>query len=760
MRNSLYLASSIVAIVFAATPVLAQDTLTIADPETSKENAGNQLPNEEREIVVTASRRAERLQDVPSAITALDGEVLERIGAQSFRDYSSLIPGLSQRDFGNPGQGTVIIRGLNTGPQSITNTSATYIDETPFSASGFLSAGAILTPDPDVADIDRIEVLKGPQGTLYGANSLGGLVRIITTRPDTGNFSGRLWAEGTTVESGSTGYALRGSVNMPLVNDVIAVRANAFYRLAPGWTDNVQLGTRNVNESVIKGGRLAIRATPAPNLTIDVGGIYQEIENRGIARQDNITGTTRPRDGRYEYRALVDAQTDLTYRLVNGSIDYDFGAVSLVTTASYAEYRTSLFADASETFVPTLRAIGLAGIIPADAQVIGDISPNLDKFTAEARLVSERLGAVEFILGGFYTDESNRYRANYFVNSASGVPLPAPFNVLVQTTTLSDYNEIAAFGNLTFYLTDKFDLTGGIRFARNEQEAQTGGPGATVFYAPRATSNFEFEDNVTTYLATVRWRPTRNISTYLRAASGYRPGGPQNNPSPPPGAQTRIRPDTTWNYEAGIRAQFLNDTLAVNASVYHIDWSEIQLNTNFQGVVLQANGGDADVDGFELEFVARPSPLLTIAANVGHTDARITRIDPGAATSIGARAGDALPLTPKWTTSLLVDHRIPFAGEVEANVGATLRFRSDMPSSYPNAFLNPNIDVPSLTTLDLRGSVEFNRFTLQLRAENVFNELGYTSLATNFLVTPAIPVPTTATVIRPRSFTIGLSTKF
>jgi outer membrane receptor protein involved in Fe transport len=187
-----------------------------AEPQSSRTADGELFSNE---IVVTASRRAERLQNVPSAITALEGSTLEAIGAQTFRDYSTLIPGLSQRDLGNPGQGTIIIRGLNTGPQSITNTAATYIDEAPFSASGFLSAGAILTPDPDIADLDRIEVLKGPQGTLYGANSLGGLIRIITTRPDASRFSGRVWGEATTVDGGDTGYAVRGSVNVPLVTD-------------------------------------------------------------------------------------------------------------------------------------------------------------------------------------------------------------------------------------------------------------------------------------------------------------------------------------------------------------------------------------------------------------------------------------------------------------------------------------------------------------------------------------------------------------
>ncbi|HZG47077.1 MAG TPA: TonB-dependent receptor [Allosphingosinicella sp.] len=729
-----------------------------ADPDDNR--AGQDDAETGNVIIVTASRRRERLQDVPSAVTAFDGRTLETIGAQNFRDYVGLIPGLSQRDLGNPGQGTIIIRGLNTGPQSITNTTATYIDEAPFSASGFLSAAAILTPDPDIADLDRIEVLKGPQGTLYGANSLGGLVRIITARPDASRAFGRAWGEVSTVEGGSVGYSARGSINVPIVPDVLAIRANGVYRLAPGWTDNVTLGTEDVNESIIRGGRLALRFTPTDRLTVDLGGIYQEIENRGNARQDNITGTLQPRDREYSYRALVNAESNLTYKLLNGSVDYDFGRVSLIGTASYGEYQTDQFSDASETFVPTLRAIGLAAIIPATAQVIGDISPNLEKFTAEVRLVSERIGAFEFVLGGFYTDESNVYRANYFVNNAQGVPLAAPFNVLVRTTTLNDYKESAAFGNLTFYLTDDFDITGGVRFAQNEQVAQTGGPGAVVFYAPRATANFTFEDNVTTYLATLRWRPSRDVSTFLRAASGYRPGGPQNNPAPPAGAQTEIRPDETWNYEAGVRAQLFDNRLSLGASIYHIDWSDIQLNTNFMGVVLQANGGEAKVDGAELELAFRPSPGLTLATNVGYTDARLARVDPGVTTSVGARAGDALPLTPKFTLAMIGDYRMPLGESTNLNLGATFRHRSKMPSSYPGSILNPNIEVPSATTIDLRAGVDFRNFTIQVRADNVFDELVYTTLATNYLVTPAIPVPTTATVARPRTLTLAVSARF
>jgi iron complex outermembrane recepter protein len=711
------------------------------------------------DIVVTASRRDERLQDVPAAITALSGETLETLGVRSFSDYSTLVPGLSQRDAGNPGQGTFIIRGLNTGSQSITNTSAVYLDDTPFSASGFLSAGALLTPDPDIADVERIEVLKGPQGTLYGANSLGGLIRIVSARPDASGFSGRVQADVTALDGGDVGWSTRASVNVPIVTDKLAVRVNGVYRVAPGWTDNVQLGTENVNESIIKGGKLAVRFTPVDALVIDLSGTIQTIENKGVARQDNETLTLVPRDGRYQYRAAQDARGKLEYRLYSGSADYDFGGASLIATVSYGEYRTDLFSDLTETYVPFLRAIGLGGVIPANGQATGDFSPNMDKFTAEARLVSERLGRFEFLAGLFYTDESNTYRANLFVADGTGAPLAEPFDVLVRTTTRSDYKEVAGYGNLTFYLTDNFDVTGGIRVTRNEQQAQTGGPDSVVFYNPRAIANFEFKDTVTTWLGTVRWRPSSDISTFLRAASGFRPGGPQNNPAPPPGAQTTIRPDSVWNYEAGVRATVLDGTLNINASIYRIDWTDIQLQGLFNTIVLQANGGAARVDGAEMEVVARPVTGLTLAANAGYTNARITEVDAGVSANIGAVAGDRLPLTPEFTMALIGDYRLPLANGNELNFGSTLRFRSDMPSSYSNTVLNPNMKVPSATTLDLRAGINLSGFEVQARVENLFNALVINTLDTSFL-SPAFPVPTSAFVGRPRAFTLAIAKRF
>ena len=268
-------------------------------------------------------------------------------------------------------------------------------------------------------------------------------------------------------------------------------------------------------------------------------------------------------------------------------------------------------------------------------------------------------------------------------------------------------------------------------------------------YLPRTPLTFNFSDDSLSYLATLRWRPAPNISAYLRAASGYRPGGPQTNPTPPPGAQTFVRPDTVWNYEAGIKGSVLDGSLSFDLSAFRIDWKDIQLNSLVNGIILQGNAASAVVDGFELQLTARPSDLLTVSVSAGHTNARLKEIDPTASSVTGAQAGDKLPLTPSWTTAILLDHQIPFSDSVSGNVGATLRFQSDMPSNYPAVTPVGQRKIPEITTVDLRASVTFNeRFTAQVRVDNLFDKLGFTNIGVD------------ATVIRPRTITAGLSAKF
>jgi iron complex outermembrane receptor protein len=750
-RTRILATCAIAALTMAPGAALAQSA---ADTEVASQDTSD--------IIVTAGKREERLQDVPTAITAIGGEAIDNQGIVSFRDYASLIPGLTQRDSGAPGLGTIILRGLNSGPQQTTNTAGYYIDDTPFSASGYLGVSALMTPSPELAEVERIEVLKGPQGTLYGAGSLGGLIRVVTKKPDTTRFYGNVRGEVSDVKYGETGFMLRGTVNVPIVADKIAISATGFYRRLPGFVDNVTTGTKDANRSNLKGGRIALLVEPTPDLKINLSGQYQDIRNYGSAGIRTLPGTFTPAFGGYEFASFRDFGGEVKYRIVSGSVEYATGIGTVTAAASYAKYDVSLGADYTSVYIPLARSsLGpistllfgapIDTILPASTQAVGLINPAAEKYSAELRFASKRLGPIEFLAGLFYTDEDSVYITTVSPVTAGGAAFPAPFQYLIRATTTSKYKEIAGFGNLTFYLTDNLDVTGGIRYAKNDQVSGTGGPGAVNFFLPRAASTFKFKDDAATYLAALRWRPTRHVSLYARAASGYRPGGPQTNSAPPPGAQTFVRPDSVWNYEAGIKGSALNGAFSFDASVYHIDWSDIQLNTLFNGLVLGGNAASATVDGFELQLQARPSRLITVGANVGHTDARLKSITATASAVSGAQAGERLPLTPPWTASVVADHRIPLSDSVSGNVGATLRFQSATASTYQRLDPTATQKLPEITTVDLRASATFDeRFTAQIRVENLFDVLAFTN----------IDASGGGVVIRPRTISLGLSANF
>ncbi|MGH8211112.1 MAG: TonB-dependent receptor plug domain-containing protein, partial [Steroidobacteraceae bacterium] len=240
------------------------------------------------EIVVTASKRTETIQNVPSAMTALTDQNLTNLAIIDFQDYLPYVPGLSSNPgggggFGNPGSYTVILRGLNTGSSQAAATVGYYLDDTPLTPSASNGTGAQFAPDPALGDVDRIEVLNGPQATLYGASTLGGIIKIVTKKPDLTTFSGDASVGGVTVDGGGTGYSTRGSVNIPLIQGLLAARVSAYDREDPGFTDNVFTGQTNVNLDHAHGGRLSLRYEPTQQLTIDLTGLIQQLYSRGGA---------------------------------------------------------------------------------------------------------------------------------------------------------------------------------------------------------------------------------------------------------------------------------------------------------------------------------------------------------------------------------------------------------------------------------------------------------------------------------------------
>lgn len=712
----------------------------------SGDDQNSAADSRDSDIVVTASKRSQKLRDVPSAITVLSSDFLEQQGANTIRDYATLTPGLLVRDQGNPGVGTVIIRGLSTGSGSQSATSVVYFDEIPFGSNSYVA------PQPELADIESIEVLKGPQGTLYGASNLGGVVRIISKKADASRFSGNARVEGVAVDGGGSGYMARATLNIPIVADRLAARVSGFYRKVPGFADNVGTNKKNVNDGESVGARISLRWTPTDNLSVEATGQIQRISADGYAYQANANGTIDPIYGRRQYNMFFDAGSEVKYKTAALTIDYDLGIGTLTATGSYNKSLSYFDRDTNGPFASLLPLFNYA---PGTGLAL---PTNLDirKTTGEVRFVSDRLGRIEFLAGAFATREKKdgTVRVNAY-DAATMTPVAGDAFLLLRSDVVGKYDEVAAFGNATFYFTDDLDVTGGLRYSHIENftGSTTGG---LLFGAPSLPQTVtEHTDNVVTYLATLRWRPTSTISTFIRAASGFRPGIAQNNPNPPPGAQTSIRPDTVWNYEAGLKGSALDGKLTFDASIYHIDWKDVQLTGVYNGLVLGANAGKAEVDGAEVQLSLLPTQFLTVRGGVGYADARITRISPQATASVGARAGDPLPLNPKWTASLVADQRIPLSADLEAEFGGTLRYEAKKFTAYPGSSPDVNVRLPSITTVDLRAGLRRGNVHLQLRAENIFDRNG----VINSLTTGAT-LPSNATIIRPRTFILAASADF
>lgn len=754
-KSIYFMSASVLALCLVTTESVAQAARSpdAAAPVVKPTGAADIL----EEVVVTASKREQRLRDVPSAITVLGAETLNTLGVRSVRDYATLTPGLTVQDSGSPGHGKIFIRGLTTGSRQQSATTVYYMDETPFTASSANGGGAFIAPDPELTDIDRIEVLKGPQGTLYGASSLGGVIRLVSRKPDATHFSGSARADTTAIDGGGVGYSGSATLNVPLVVDELALRATGFYRRAPGYVDNVGTGTKNVNRSDFQGGRLGLRWTPNTQLSIDAVGQFQDIDTQGPALQTNKDGTLSPLIGERKYSNFFDAPTRVRYRLASVTAQYDTDAGQIIATAAYLRSRLQLETDANaiyQSLLPVFESMGYAYPEGTGVAIESDV-PQVKK-TAEIRFVSRRMGRAEFIVGGFYTQEHTATPTNIVArNMATNKNLPGPLGTIISVPIDDTYEELSGFGNFTFYITDNIDITGGLRYSHGK-ESFTGRYGGVYYDAflggPVQLPAVNSSDNHLTHLATLRWRPTPSLSLFARAASGFRPGGPQVAAVVPPGAQTKINPDTVWNYEIGVKGDAFDRRLSFEASAYHIDWDDIQIYTVIGGSQLLSNAGKAQVDGFEAQVTARPTSLVTASANVGFTNSRLTELEPGVTAINGAVKGDRIPQTPRWMASANIDRLVPLGGDTLGQIGATIRYQSDRFTSFPGSVVEPNMRLPSSTTIDLRAGVQFRDYQVQFRVENVANRLAVADYNTGS--------PSFSYLTRPRTFALSVSSTF
>lgn len=664
----------------------------------SAESAENSPDVQLDEIVVTAQKRIERLQDVPVPVTAISAEKLVESNQLLLRDYYTSIPGLSLTPATQSAQ-VLSIRGIATGGGN--PTTGVTIDDVPYGGS-IAFGGGFIVPDIDPSDLTRVEVLRGPQGTLYGANSMGGLIKFVTIDPSTDSISGRLQAGTSSVYNGDgLGYSMRGAVNVPL-SDAFAVRASAFTRRDPGYIDDPVRGVDGVNSANADGGRLSVLWRPADTLSIKLSALLQKIEGDGTSdthalpglgdlQQSTVRGT-----GWYDRKAQAYSAT-LAAKLGLGEL------------TALSGYNINQEADAQDY------SYGLAFFGPGGT--IFNRNKN-SKLTQELRYSMPIGSRVDWLLAGFYTDEDSAYTQGLsLLDPATGAEA-VDLGIASAPTRFKEY---AAFTDLTFHVTNRLDVQFGGRQSRIRQ-TQSGT--STLFGGSSITPEIVTRAEPFTYLVTPRLKLSPDLMIYARLASGYRAGGPNTAVSLGTSFPRQYDPDKTQNYEVGVKGDFLERTLSLDASLYYIDWKNIQVFLLTPDGLLgyTANTSRAKSQGIELSIESRPLQGLTISGWVVWNDAELTEDFPPTRDAFGA-SGDRLPFSSRFSGNISLSQEFPLTDSVTGFLGGTVSYVGDRKGVFMPALVQRQA-LPAYAKTDLRVGVRYDTWTVNLFANNVTDRRG------------------------------------
>ncbi|MBB4857948.1 outer membrane receptor protein involved in Fe transport [Novosphingobium chloroacetimidivorans] len=715
------------------------------------------------EIIVTAQKRQQRQIDVPLAISTIGSETLTSQNLNRISDYFDRIPGLQ---FSGPRIAALSLRGVTTGAAS-SPTLAVLVDDVQF--GGSTDGGQTPIPDFDGSTLQRIEVLRGPQGTLYGASSLGGLIKYVLKEPSLDKLSGRVEVGGTHISHGNEGWVARGSVNAPLT-DWLAVTASGFYRDDAAWLDNVNArarDARDTNTRKVWGGRAAALIQPAPNLKFVLSGLYQKqkainsdlsTSSGGVpicrACQTDPTArvTTDPVFGDLTLNSL-DSFNNAKYQMYSARGEWDLDQVKLTSITAWSRSDNSLSNDVTSTFRPLFLRPFSYGAAYAGGSVTIDNADYTHKFSQELRATGT-VGIVDWLVGGFYTVEHSGVDQSLTLADASGGQAVVPYIA----EGPDKYREYAGFADATVHLTDKFEVQFGGRYAQNKRtssSAQITTPQAAVFFGPSSVTAANSKDNAFTWLISPTYHFSRDIMVYARIATGYRPGGPNIDTT----VTSSYGPDRVTNYEVGFKGVVVPGVLTIDTALFQIDWKNIQLGgTAESGLTFTANGDTARSRGWEFSANLTPWQGMTVSGNFALTDAELTAtlVDLGEGSLVG-RSGTDLPFTAKFTTSVSADQTLPLNDRLTATLGASFTHVGDRPGGLvSNLATRPRLEIPGYSTVDLRAGLDFDQvWSLSVYVRNVFDKRGVTFINDrNGTSTP------NALYVMPRSFGLTVARDF
>jgi len=663
------------------------------------------------DIVVTAQKREQRLQDVPVPVTAVNAQDLAERNQAQLQDFAATIPGLSVTPVGNAGTTSISIRGINSGAYTPATVAVT-VDDVP-SYGGLASVFSPVRPDLDPSDLARIEVLRGPQGTLYGASAMGGLINYVTVDPSVRGVSGRVEAGVSGIShGGDAGYNVRGSVNVP-VSETFAVRASGFTRRDPGYIDNPEFGKKDINSATVSGGRISALWRPADNFSIKLAALYQHTKGDGQSQVDVQTPGYAVTNGLVGFQQRSVPGTgpyDQKYQLYSAVAKADFGKLNLVSITAYSHTDWNSSRDLSYAYGPI--ALPVYGTSAVGLFNSGKVS----KFSEELRASLPIGKTFDWLVGAFYTHENFPTRQDMTALDPSGKALgPVGFTVTPQT-----YIEYAAFTDLTVHITDRFNIQLGGRESRIQ--LQQHGPallGGLLFGGLSSSQNPNTTTDVFTYLVTPQYTVSRDLMVYARLASGFRSGQGFNSASlVNPALPKNQQPDKTQNYEIGIKGSLFDRKLTFDASLYYVDWKDIQLTlVDTNALSYGTNGARAKSQGVEVSLDARPWQGFTASGWLSYSNAVLTRSLGTDSTAYGP-SGARLPYSARYSGHAALRQEFPISAGLSGFVQGSVTY---VGRRYGN-FLgdaSPRQIYPSYVTFDANAGVKTGPWAVNVFVNNL-----------------------------------------
>lgn len=685
----------------------------------------------EQEVVVTATRRQTLLKDYPGSLTVLRGKDVAKRGRTSLAEAAELVPGLNLTETGS-GQRRITMRGLHSAGE---NSVLLYFDETPISGpSSATSDVSQMSPDIRLFDVDRIEVLRGPQGTLFGSGALGGAVRILLNKPDMQAFGAEAAVGASLTDHGRPGSLRRATLNVPLLPGVLSLRATGYDERRGGYVDNVALGLYDVDRARTSGGRVMLRLEPASgyDLTATLLGQRQRIGDAsawypalGSYRTDNLERLPFPND-LLLYSLVGHARTGTTeltaaashYRwAVTRSIDSTRPALNVIDNGTYCP----LYAGVAQCNAAQLAAYRayLGSVLP----LVGSQPMRVDATTAELRIASAPGEPLTFTGGVFLERRADASRSGtYQADPVTGAILRSQLTYL--RTISVETRQAAVFADAGWRPADVLTVTMGARRysyrkAAASQVLQTSYVNGAVAGAATAhrTASSGWTGRVN-----LAFQPLASLLVYGQMATGFRPGGVNSVPNLPE-SLVAFAADSATTYEAGFRAGSADGRLGVSGSAYLTDWHDMQASARLPSFTFVSNSGAARIAGFDLEAEATPLPGLRLRGAFNLLEARLTRNQANAVVAAPGMKGDRIPFEANVKAVLSGELSRPLGTGLTSVMSADLAYVGASYSDYrpTSPYYERMGDFADLT---LRWGLETPRWALRLTLANAFDAAG------------------------------------